>query len=140
MLNGSRYCTPTYCSYDDLEEAFWTNLTVNKPIYGAGVSGSLTDADQQVWNLNHLHTILDRLDDIQIEGVNTPYLYFGMWKAMFAWHTEDMDLYSINYLHDGAAKAWYGIPAQHGQRFERLAASKFNKHFEFFFHFVLEHR
>jgi len=55
MLNGCRYCTPTYCGYDDLEEKFWNNLTRNPPIYGAGVSGTLTDADQQLWDLNNLH-------------------------------------------------------------------------------------
>lgn len=62
------------------------------------------------WNIGHLNTLLDMVEQecgIVIEGVNTPYLYFGMWKTTFAWHTEDMDLYSINYLHFGQSKSWW---------------------------------
>lgn len=64
------------------------------------------------WNIARLNTILDVVEEecgISIEGVNTPYLYFGMWKTTFAWHTEDMDLYSINYLHFGEPKSWQVI-------------------------------
>lgn len=68
---------------------------------------SLQHVDE--WNIGRLRTILDLVEKesgITIEGVNTPYLYFGMWKTSFAWHTEDMDLYSINYLHFGEPKSW----------------------------------
>ena len=72
--------------------------------------GTLTDPQLKEWNISGLNTILDGVVDeygVKIPGVNTAYLYFGMWKTSFAWHTEDMDLYSINYLHFGASKFWY---------------------------------
>ena len=74
--------------------------------------GTLTEPKVKEWNINGLATILDGMMDeygVAIPGVNTAYLYFGMWKTSFAWHTEDMDLYSINYLHFGAPKLWFGI-------------------------------
>ncbi len=41
------------------------------------------------------------LKGTKLEGVTSPYIYVGTWKAMFGWHKEDMDLYSINYVHTG---------------------------------------
>ncbi|XP_012165307.3 lysine-specific demethylase 4C [Bombus terrestris] len=128
LANSERYNTPRHFDYEDLERKYWKNITYVAPIYGADVSGSLTDPDVKEWNINHLGTILDYVNKdygISIDGVNTAYLYFGMWKTTFAWHTEDMDLYSINYLHFGAPKTWYAIPPEHGRRLERLASFYF---------------
>ena len=85
-------------------------MSFNQPLYGADIPGTLTDPSVKEWNINCLNTILDTVLEygISIPGVNTAYLYFGMWKTSFAWHTEDMDLYSINYLHFGAPKSWCG--------------------------------
>uniref|UniRef100_A0A674MCU6 [histone H3]-trimethyl-L-lysine(9) demethylase n=1 Tax=Takifugu rubripes TaxID=31033 RepID=A0A674MCU6_TAKRU len=124
LANSDKFCSPHYDDFDELERKYWKNVTFNPPIYGADVNGSLYDP----WNICHLNTILDTVEHesgITIEGVNTPYLYFGMWKTTFAWHTEDMDLYSINYLHFGEPKSWYCIPPEHGKRFERLAQGFF---------------
>ncbi|XP_069363912.1 uncharacterized protein [Maniola hyperantus] len=128
MANSAKYCTPRHTNFEDLERKYWKNVTYVAPIYGADVNGSITDPDVKEWNINHLGTILDFVNSdygIEIDGVNTAYLYFGMWKTTFAWHTEDMDLYSINYLHFGEPKTWYAIPPEHGKRFERIAAGFF---------------
>ncbi|KAM6963088.1 lysine-specific demethylase 4A-like [Aplochiton taeniatus] len=126
--NTDKYCNPRYVDFDELERKFWKNLTFNPPLYGADVNGSLYDPDVTEWNIGHLNTILDTVEQesgIKIKGVNTAYLYFGMWKSTFAWHTEDMDLYSINYLHFGEPKSWYVVPPDHGKRLERLAKGFF---------------
>lgn len=84
------------------------------------------------FNINRLGSILDYVEKDYhkaISGVNTSYLYFGMWKTTFAWHTEDMDLYSINYLHFGAPKTWYAIPPSEGRKLEKLANTTFREHY-----------
>jgi [histone H3]-trimethyl-L-lysine9/36 demethylase len=48
-------------------------------------------------------------------------LYAGMWRSMFAFHTEDLNLASINYIHAGAQKSWYAIAPSDGKKFERVA-------------------
>lgn len=128
LANSDRFATPKYFDYEDLERKFWKNVTYVSPMYGADIMGTLTDPDEKCWNINCLGSILDYVEQDygkKIAGVNTAYLYFGMWKTTFAWHTEDMDLYSINYLHFGAPKTWYAIPPEHGRKLEKLANSIF---------------
>lgn len=128
--DSAAYKTPAFITNKDLEEQYWKQITSHAGIYGADVNGSITDPDVESWNINKLNTILDFVSrdyNISIAGVNTGYLYFGMWKTTFAWHTEDMDLYSINYLHFGQPKTWYAVPPKFGRKFEKLAAVLFPK-------------
>ena len=101
----------------ELETAYWKSLTFNNPMYGADMPGSLFDDSTKSWNVAKLENLLDVLGQ-KVPGVNTAYLYLGMWKASFAWHLEDVDLYSINYIHFGAPKQWYSISQADARRFE----------------------
>lgn len=69
------------------------------------VKNPATEKKAIPWDVSNLPSALTRLlpRGMKLPGVNTPYLYFGMWKATFAWHVEDMDLFSINYLHWGVS-------------------------------------
>lgn len=75
------------------------------------------------WNLNNIPQwpgSLLRHIRTPINGVNVPWLYCGMLFATFCWHTEDNYLYSVNYMHHGAKKRWYGVPAHHAHNFEKV--------------------
>ncbi|KAH8233321.1 hypothetical protein KR026_006773 [Drosophila bipectinata] len=131
--NSELHQTPRHIDYEDLERKYWKNITYISPYYAADVKGTLSDEDLDVWNIGRLDTILNLVNtdyNIVIDGVNTAYLYFGMWKSSFAWHTEDMDLYSINYLHFGAPKTWYAIPPAYGRRLEKLANETFTENYQ----------
>ena len=99
-------------------------MTYNPPTYCADVAGSLFDKSNWGWDVSRLDSLLSRTlkrKNITLKGVNSAYLYFGMWRSLFAWHTEDLDLYSVNYLHFGAPKFWYAIAPEDRERFEILA-------------------
>ncbi|KAI8986042.1 JmjC domain, hydroxylase-domain-containing protein [Pilobolus umbonatus] len=111
-----------YCK--EMERYYWKNLSFNQAMYGADMLGSLFDSSVHDWNVNRLDNMLNNLD-VTLPGVNSSYLYFGMWKATYAWHVEDMDLYSINYIHFGAPKQWYVIPPPSSKRFETFMQTTF---------------
>ncbi|KDQ52573.1 hypothetical protein JAAARDRAFT_40178 [Jaapia argillacea MUCL 33604] len=121
--------TPEFCQ--KLERQYWRNLGLGKPAwYGADTAGSLFTDETKAWNVAHLQSALTRLlpsSSKGLPGVNTPYLYFGMWRATFAWHLEDMDLYSINYIHFGAPKHWYAIPQARSGALEQTMKGYFPK-------------
>ncbi|KAI0667355.1 hypothetical protein C8Q78DRAFT_1147524 [Trametes maxima] len=119
--------TTEFCK--ELERRYWRNCGFGKPAwYGADMQGSLFTDETTAWNVAHLPSALTRLlpaSNKGLPGVNTPYLYFGMWRATFAWHVEDMDLFSINYIHFGAPKFWYAMPQARANALEQNMRSLF---------------
>ncbi|BEJ16489.1 hypothetical protein CspHIS471_0510940 [Cutaneotrichosporon sp. HIS471] len=110
----------------NIEKKFWKSIGMARSSwYGADLAGSLFADPQTPWNVAHLPNLLQRIKD-RLPGVNTPYLYFGMWRAAFSWHVEDMDLFSINYIHFGAPKFWYAVPQADADRFETVTRSYFS--------------
>ncbi|KAK4701976.1 hypothetical protein P7C70_g4248, partial [Phenoliferia sp. Uapishka_3] len=123
LPNGMRKEDYTVEMLREVERAYWRTLTFGEPpVYGADMKGSLFDDSTKAWNVAHLGDLLPKLapSSCKIPGVVSPYLYFGMWRATFAWHVEDADLYSINYIHFGAPKFWYSVPQEQSDRFERI--------------------
>lgn len=51
-------------------------------------------------------------------GISMPWLYVGMMFSSFCWHVEDNFLYSINYMHFGNSKRWYGVPSSDAAKME----------------------
>ena len=70
-----------------------------------------------------LSTLYD--SDVTINGVSRPWTYVGSPLSAFCWHAEDHWLYSVNYLHQGQAKIWYGVPGDRIDHVEDFFRSQF---------------
>ncbi|KAI3470687.1 hypothetical protein Pfo_027350 [Paulownia fortunei] len=129
-------------SVEDIEGEYWR--LVEKPmeeievLYGAdletGAFGSgFPKTSQQVasasdikyinsgWNLNNFPRLPGSVlsfESSDISGVLVPWLYIGMCFSSFCWHVEDHHLYSLNYMHWGAPKMWYGVPGSDALQLE----------------------
>ncbi|MEE6493117.1 hypothetical protein FKM82_016745 [Ascaphus truei] len=75
------------------------------------------------WNLNNMPvmepSILAHIT-ADICGMKLPWLYVGMCFSSFCWHIEDHWSYSINYLHWGEPKTWYGAPGYAAEKLEEV--------------------
>ncbi|XP_077566727.1 lysine-specific demethylase 5B-B isoform X2 [Stigmatopora nigra] len=73
------------------------------------------------WNLNNMAmmnpSVLTHVT-ADICGMTLPWLYVGMCFSSFCWHIEDHWSYSINYLHWGEPKTWYGAPGFAAEQLE----------------------
>ncbi|XP_069759397.1 lysine-specific demethylase 5A isoform X3 [Narcine bancroftii] len=73
------------------------------------------------WNLNNMpvleQSVLTHIN-ADISGMKVPWLYVGMCFSSFCWHIEDHWSYSINFLHWGEPKTWYGVPGYAAEQLE----------------------
>ncbi|XP_061628720.1 lysine-specific demethylase 5B-B isoform X4 [Phyllopteryx taeniolatus] len=87
----------------------------------------VTPADEKYlkcgWNLNNMAmmnpSVLTHVT-ADICGMTLPWLYVGMCFSSFCWHIEDHWSYSINYLHWGEPKTWYGAPGFAAEQLEEV--------------------
>uniref|UniRef100_H3AVW4 Guanine nucleotide exchange factor MSS4 n=1 Tax=Latimeria chalumnae TaxID=7897 RepID=H3AVW4_LATCH len=126
-----------------VEKEFWRLVsTIEEDVtveYGADIASKefgsgfpvregkiqLTPEDEEyidsAWNLNNMPvmepSVLGHIT-ADICGMKLPWLYVGMCFSSFCWHIEDHWSYSINYLHWGEPKTWYGAPGYAADQFE----------------------
>ncbi|PKI37517.1 lysine-specific demethylase JMJ18-like [Punica granatum] len=114
---------------DEVEVYYGADLETGT--FGSGFPKSTStstdgDSDKYVksgWNLNNFPRLPGSVlsfEESHISGVLVPWLYVGMCFSSFCWHVEDHHLYSLNYLHFGDAKVWYGVPGSHATKLERV--------------------
>ncbi|KAL9235582.1 hypothetical protein vseg_010328 [Gypsophila vaccaria] len=88
---------------------------------GGGGGGGATHVGETAWNMRGVARAkgsLLRFMKEDIPGVTSPMVYVAMLFSWFAWHVEDHDLHSLNYLHFGSPKTWYGVPRDAALSFE----------------------
>nr|CAB3475164.1 unnamed protein product [Digitaria exilis] len=121
----------------DVEALFW-RACADQPVvveYASDMPGSgfavpsgarpaqlpAANVGETAWNMRGVarsHASLLRFMPEDVPGVTSPMLYVAMMFSWFAWHVEDHELHSLNYLHSGAPKTWYGVPRDAALAFE----------------------
>ncbi|CAD6221717.1 unnamed protein product [Miscanthus lutarioriparius] len=125
-------------STDEVEVDYGADL--DTATFGSGfVKVSSLDGNKQDpyglsgWNLNFLPRLPGSVTSFEgedIPGVVVPWLYVGMCFSSFCWHVEDHFLYSLNYMHFGEPKVWYGVPSGEAVKLEESMRKNLPKLFE----------
>jgi hypothetical protein len=55
-----------------------------------------------------------------IDDMASPWFSIGMCFSAFSWHTEDQYAYSMEYMHFGDTKTWYGVPGAGAEKVEAV--------------------
>ncbi|XP_073293308.1 lysine-specific demethylase ELF6-like isoform X2 [Primulina huaijiensis] len=101
--------------------AFSVNKDFDSSIEMQGTAG--WKLSNSPWNLQVIARSpgsLTRFMPDDIPGVTSPMVYVGMLFSWFAWHVEDHDLHSLNFLHMGSPKTWYAVPGDYAFNFEEV--------------------
>ncbi|KAL2327491.1 hypothetical protein Fmac_020918 [Flemingia macrophylla] len=123
---------------DEVEVYYGADLETGALGSGFPKASSLTksNSDQYAlsgWNLNNFPRLPGSVlsyEGSDISGVLVPWLYVGMCFSSFCWHVEDHHLYSLNYLHWGDPKIWYGVPGSHAAALENVMRKHLRDLFE----------
>ncbi|KAG2620433.1 hypothetical protein PVAP13_3NG089600 [Panicum virgatum] len=124
-------------STDEVEVDYGADL--DTATFGSGFPKLSSDANMQdpyavsCWNLNNLPRLpgsVISFENEDISGVVIPWLYVGMCFSSFCWHVEDHFLYSLNYMHFGEPKVWYGVPGCEAVKLEESMRKNLPKLFE----------
>ncbi|KAG0168879.1 hypothetical protein DFQ30_004217 [Apophysomyces sp. BC1015] len=123
---------------EDCEEEFWRlvenphetceveyGADLHSTHHGSGFSAVHREGangyPEDPWNLNNIPVLPRSLFQhikTDISGMMVPWLYVGMCFSAFCWHNEDHYTYSVNYMHWGETKTWYGVPGADTAKFE----------------------
>jgi hypothetical protein len=93
------------------------------PAMDDGDKGSGWRLSGSPWNLQAIARApgsLTRFMPDDVPGVTSPMVYIGMLFSWFAWHVEDHELHSLNFLHTGAPKTWYAVPRDRATELEEV--------------------
>ncbi|KAG0615380.1 hypothetical protein M758_5G036600 [Ceratodon purpureus] len=102
---------------DQIEVLYGADVETGK--FGSGFpkpragSEAASHYENSGWNLNNIARYPGSMlsfEEGDISGVLVPWLYIGMCFSSFCWHVEDHHFYSLNCMHWGAPKIWYGVP------------------------------
>jgi len=118
---------------EDGEKVFRFNYAADLPVNKFGSGFPTEEQDEEYgkhpfnfMNLNDQErSLLAFCKGKDISGINIPWFYLGMLYSSFCWHYEDLMMYSINYMHEGAGKMWYSIPSNEREKFEKVAKKKY---------------
>ncbi|XP_020597390.1 lysine-specific demethylase JMJ18-like [Phalaenopsis equestris] len=122
---------------DEVEVHYGADLETGK--FGSGFpkvsSATPKDIDPHVysgWNLNNFPRLPGSVLSFEsgdISGVLVPWLYIGM-CFLNVFHVEDHHLYSLNYMHWGDPKIWYGVPGNAAVKLEEAMRKHLPELFE----------